>query len=109
MIAKDDHPTLSPGPHAGKGVEGTSGKRPTKAQQREINGEGEELGCHTGGCEDPGTKSGNWVGDHQPPTKTNTGASARLYPQCLFHSCQQGGIVQGLKGARGASEAGKVK
>jgi hypothetical protein len=52
--------------------------------------------CHTCGTGDPGTKSGNFVPDHQPPTGINaSGQPQRLYPQCLNCSRQQGGQVRG--------------
>jgi len=57
-----DHPTLQPGPHAGEGVPGQRGARPTSEQQGEINKQGNQNGCHTCGVRDPGMRSGNWVG-----------------------------------------------
>jgi len=58
--------------------------RPTAAQQQAINEMGEAHGCHTCGAETPGTKSGNWVGDHQPETALNPPGNPQVYkPQCL--------------------------
>jgi hypothetical protein len=51
--------------------------RPTAAQQRAINEMGNAYGCHTCGAKTPGTKSGNWVGDHQPSTALNTSGGPR--------------------------------
>ncbi len=68
--------------------------RPTGAQQGAINEMGEAHGCHTCGTSSPGTKSGNWVGDHQPPTKQNPTGGPQVYkPQCLQCSRRQGGEV----------------
>jgi RHS repeat-associated protein len=69
--------------------------KPTAAQQRAINEMGEAHGCHTCGATSPGTKSGNWVGDHQPPTAQNAPGNPQVYkPQCLACSRQQGGEVR---------------
>jgi RHS repeat-associated protein len=68
--------------------------RPTAAQQSAINEMGEAHGCSTCGATTPGTKSGNWVGDHQPPTALNKDGGPQVYkPQCLQCSRQQGGQV----------------
>ena len=68
--------------------------RPTAAQQRSINEMGDAHGCSTCGATTPGTKTGNWVGDHQPPTALNTNGGPQVYkPQCLSCSRQQGGQV----------------
>jgi RHS repeat-associated protein len=68
--------------------------RPTAAQQRAINQMGEAHGCSTCGATTPGTKTGNWVGDHQPPTALNPPGGSQVYqPQCLQCSRQQGGQV----------------
>jgi RHS repeat-associated protein len=68
--------------------------RPTAAQQKAINEMGDAHGCSTCGTTNPGTKSGNWVGDHQPPTAQNPPGGAQVYkPQCLQCSRQQGGQV----------------
>ena len=68
--------------------------RPTAAQQREINEMGNAHGCSTCGATNPGTQSGNWVGDHQPPTTQNPAGGAQVYkPQCLLCSRRQGGAV----------------
>ncbi len=54
------------------------------AQQSAINEMGEAHGCHTCGADSPGTKSGNWVGDHQPETALNPPRESQIYkPQCL--------------------------
>jgi hypothetical protein len=94
--------TLQPGPHAGPapGVQGEKGKRPTSKQQEGVNAEGEANGCHTCGATTPGTKSGNWIGDHQPASAINPGPNARLLPHCRACSARQGSEVRDAKGRK---------
>jgi hypothetical protein len=74
--------------------------RPTAAQQRAINEMGEANGCHTCGAKSPGTKSGNWVGDHNPSTALNPSGGPQVYkPQCLSCSLKQGGTVRAIVAA----------
>src|SRR5579872_4726844 len=71
---------------------------PTADQRKDIHSDGDQNGCHTCGTSDPGTKSGNWVGDHQPPTALNPpGGAQNYYPQCLACSRRQGGLIRGLR------------
>jgi RHS repeat-associated protein len=73
---------------------------PTAAQQRAINQMGDAHGCSTCGATSPGTKSGNWVGDHQDPTALNPSGKPQVYrPQCLNCSRVQGGLVRAAKAA----------
>ncbi len=91
-------PEVGPGPYAGTPVPAGPGARPNKEQQEKINEEGKEHGCHTCGTSDPGTKSGNWVGDHQPPKALNPPGGEQGYlPQCLNCSNVQGGKVKAIK------------
>jgi len=70
------------------------GQRITPSQQQAVNEIGERTGCHTCGTRNPGTKSGNWVGDHQPSTALREPGQAQvLKPQCLRCSRIQGGQV----------------
>ena len=86
---------VGPGAHAGESIPAGPGPRPSAAQQGEINRIGQDTGCHTCGTKDPGTKSGNFVGDHQPPTKINPpGSPQKYYPQCQGCSNIQGGKVR---------------
>jgi RHS repeat-associated protein len=88
--------TLRPGPFAQESIplEGV-GRPATAAQQRAINEIGNQYGCHTCGCPSPGTQSGNWVLDHQPPTAmTLPGQSQVGYPHCDHCSRIQGGEVR---------------
>ena len=74
--------------------------RPTTAQQNGINAMGDAHGCSTCGATSPGTKSGNWVGDHQPPTALKQPGESQVYkPQCLQCSRQQGGQVRAAQRA----------
>jgi hypothetical protein len=91
-------PSVGPGPYAGTPIPAGPSSTPTAEQQGEINAEGDANGCHTCGTTDPGTKSGNWVGDHQPPTALNPPGNPQVYyPQCLSCSNAQGGLVRALK------------
>jgi RHS repeat-associated protein len=87
--------TLGPGPHAGKGTPARGPQRDFKAAERQaVNNEGQQLGCHTCGTKDPGTKSGNFIPDHQPPNGMNPNNDPqRLYPHCVGCSRKQGGDV----------------
>jgi hypothetical protein len=91
--------SVGPGPNAGTPIPAGPSPTPTADQQGQINQEGDINGCHTCGTTDPGTKSGNWVGDHQPPTALNPPGNPQVYyPQCLTCSRIQGGLVRGLQG-----------
>lgn len=80
------------GSHAGESIAARSTARDfTKAERSEVNRIGAETGCHTCGSTAAGTKSGNFVPDHQPPSALNqSGSPQRLYPQCIGCSRQQG-------------------
>jgi RHS repeat-associated protein len=69
----------------------SAGRRFTDHERAAINRIGAKTGCHTCGTTNPGTGSGNFVPDHQPPTSLNpTGQSQRLYPHCQGCSREQG-------------------
>lgn len=88
---------VGPGPYAKESIPAGPSARPTAAQQRQINEMGQRNGCHTCGTRNPGTKSGNFVGDHQPPTKLNPpGGQQQYHPQCQNCSNVQGGRVSQL-------------
>src|SRR5580704_13828547 len=93
--------TLEPGPNATDGIPARGpGRDFTQGERDAINQQGQDTGCHTCGTKDAGTKSGNFVPDHQPPSALNTeGADQRLYPQCLQCSRTQGGEVNAAKQA----------
>jgi hypothetical protein len=82
---------FEPGPYAAGSVRSAGPGSVSAAEQRGVNALGEEFGCHTCGAREPGTQTGNWVGDHQPVSRfTRPGQSQELYPQCLTCSRQQG-------------------
>ncbi|MEI9803786.1 MAG: hypothetical protein WDN48_04070 [Pseudolabrys sp.] len=89
---------IGPGPFAGDSIPARGPERDfTAAERREINRIGSETGCHTCGTRDPGTLYGDYVLDHQIPTRLNSpNAEQRLYPQCLSCSLRQGGVVKQL-------------
>lgn len=67
-------------------------------EQRGINQLGAKDGCSTCGTSNPGTRSGNWIGDHQLPNALNPpGREQRIFPHCLACSNSQGGIVQHIR------------
>ena len=105
ILNNDKTPTpesVGPGPNAGPSVPAGPSDTPTKEQQEQINQAGQQSGCHTCGTTNPGTKSGNWVGDHQPPTALNPSGGAQVYyPQCLACSNRQGGLVRGIQQQQG--------
>jgi hypothetical protein len=71
--------------------------RPRAEDMLRNNENGNRNGCHTCGTFEPGTRSGNWVYDHQDPTALNrTGRPQRIYPQCKHCSVVQGGWVNGI-------------
>ena len=87
--------TLQPGPHAGGSVPARGPQRNfTPGERAKINEIGQEKGCHTCGTTTAGTKSGNFVPDHQPPNKVNPpGGPQNLYPHCKSCSNSQGGTL----------------
>jgi RHS repeat-associated protein len=94
--APTQNSTLSPGPFADVSVP-ARGPQPsfTSAERAAMNNAGV---CHTCGTTNPGTKSGNFVPDHQPPSALNPpGNPQRLYPQCIDCMRRQGGEVNAAK------------
>ena len=87
-----------PGPYAGESIPARGpGRDFTAAERREISRIGRESGCHTCGTFNPGTGLGNFVMDHQTPTRINpSGRAQRIYPQCLSCSGRQGPFVRDL-------------
>jgi hypothetical protein len=87
--------TLQPGPHAGASIPARGPQRNFSPGERaKINDIGRDTGCHTCGTSNPGTKSGNFVPDHQPPNKVNPHGNPQiLYPHCKACSNSQGGTL----------------
>jgi hypothetical protein len=90
---------IGPGPYARESLPARGASRDFRIdERREINRIGSATGCHTCGRTEPGTKTGNFVPDHQPPTSLNfSGKLQRLYPQCRTCSEIQGGWAKQLK------------
>lgn len=69
----------------------------TDEERRLINRIGAEIGCHTCGTKDPGTRSGNFICDLQPPTALNwQGLPQHIYPHCLFCKKIQGAAIRDM-------------
>ena len=90
---------LSPGKFANKSIPARGASRSfTKQERSQINEAGKTGGCHTCGTKNPGTKSGNFIPDHQPPNALNKGGgSQRLFPHCKECSQSQAGQVTQAK------------
>lgn len=97
--ADDKGSTLAPGPFAGESIPARGPERDFTDEERDqINEIGKKTGCHTCGTKNPGTKNGNFVPDHQPPSKLNPeDKSQQLYPHCIGCSRTQGGQVRGTQ------------
>jgi RHS repeat-associated protein len=91
--------TLQPGPYLGGSIPLRGpGRNFTQGERDAVNGIGK---CHSCGATDPGTQSGNWVIDHQPPSALNKDdGGQRGYPQCIKCSRQQGGDVRAAQQAQ---------
>jgi hypothetical protein len=82
---------LEPGPWAKESVPSSAPGKITQAERDALNPIGERFGCHSCGARSPGTKSGNWIGDHQPVSRTvPPGTPQRLFPHCQACSNEQG-------------------
>ena len=80
------------GRFASSSIPARSAARSFTADERaSVNAIGRDTGCHTCGNTNPGTTSGNFIPDHQPPTSLNqSGSPQRLFPHCLGCSREQG-------------------
>ena len=62
----DSGSTLQPGPNAGDSIPARGPQRDfTPGERGAVNKAGQNTGCHTCGSKQPGTKSGNFVPDHE--------------------------------------------
>jgi RHS repeat-associated protein len=88
----DAHPTFRPGPFAEGSIPARGpGQRFSGEERDAVDELGWRSGCHSCGARTPGTKSGHFVPDHQPPTGVNFGTLPQdLFPQCLACSREQG-------------------
>ncbi len=90
--------TLEVGPFGKKSIPARGPGRGFRTKERKtMNKIGNKYGCHSCGTKNPGTKTLNWILDHQP-------ASAfcpiiqRLFPHCQSCSRRQGGqVTQALR------------
>ena len=74
-----------------------SGPRATAAQRRQVNEIGQRRGCETCGTREPGTRSGNWIPNHTPPTAVRMpGEAQQLGPHCATCSARQGNFIRRL-------------
>ena len=98
------HPTFRPGRYAGDSIPARSTSQTfTPPERAELNLIGRDTGCHTCGTKNPGTRSGNFVPDHQPVSSlAPSGTPQRLFPQCKTCSDEQG-----LAAIRALQERGK--
>jgi RHS repeat-associated protein len=106
-LAGEGDGITAPGPHSGKSIPARSAGRDfTSAERQAVNKIGKATGCHACGTTDPGTKSGNFILDHQPVSALNDeGLPQRLFPHCKTCSARQGGIVgQMLRKVQSACE-----
>ncbi len=96
---------LTPGPNAGEGVPAST-TRARPDERVRVNEEGNARGCHSCGAPTPGTESGNWIPDHQPPTALlpPSPLMQQLFPHCATCSARQGGAVRQELLRRRASE-----
>ena len=95
--------TLKPGPFATDSIPARGPQRDfTLEERQQINTIGYRDGCHTCGSTDPGTKSGDFIPDHQTPNALNdAGRPQRLYPHCRKCSLKQAGQVTQAKRRNG--------
>ena len=90
--------TLGAGPYAVEGVS-TTRRKVTRSHPEywENQTNGIAHGCHTCGARLSGTKSGEWIFDHQPPVSTVNGPYRGTgYPHCDKCRAKQGGMVSQL-------------
>ncbi|WP_025753467.1 DNRLRE domain-containing protein [Priestia megaterium] len=90
---------FKPGKYAKHSIPARStSSRLNKKERKVLNKIGNKYGCHSCGVKTPGTKSGNWIADHQPVTKLNKKKKKqRLYPHCTKCSSRQGGLTRHKK------------
>ena len=97
------------GPFAGDSIPAQSKSQKFSTEERvKINAIGRNTGCHSCGTTDPGTKSGNFIPDHQPVSNTvPDGTPQVLYPQCRQCSLAQGGMIRARASKKEAKEKKK--
>jgi hypothetical protein len=89
--------TLGAGPRAREGVALVDGDIDDPGVRELIDEAGKAHGCHTCTATTPGTPSGSWIPDHQPPTSlVPDGFPQTAYPHCFVCARMQGGVVSTL-------------
>ncbi len=85
---------ISGGSNARDGVALSKFGKVNSEEQQLVNEAGARTGCSTCTASEPGTTTGNWVVDHQPPTRVvSPGTPQTGFPQCISCMRQQGGVV----------------
>ena len=90
---------IRPGTFAAESQPARSPSRRWTAEEiRENNRIGRKYGCHSCGTQNPGTRNGDFILDHQYPNALNpSGMRQRILPHCLICSTSQGGHITSLK------------
>lgn len=97
--------TLGAGPNAQEGVALENGDIEADGVRDLINESGNVHGCHTCDATTPGTKGGDWIPDHQPPSSlVAPGSPQTAYPHCLPCARRQGGVVSQLSQGKSKKE-----
>ncbi|MFI6086071.1 RHS repeat-associated core domain-containing protein [Streptomyces sp. NPDC051217] len=97
--------TLGAGPNAREGVALENGDIEADGVRDLINESGNAHGCHTCPATTPGTKYGDWIPDHQPPSSlVAPGSPQTAYPHCWPCARRQAGVVSQLSQARSKKE-----
>ncbi|MCX4630665.1 polymorphic toxin-type HINT domain-containing protein [Streptomyces sp. NBC_01443] len=97
--------TLGAGPNAREGVALENGDIEADGVRDLVNESGNAHGCHTCTATTPGTKHGDWIPDHQPPSGlVAPGSPQTAYPHCFPCARKQGGVVSQLSQGRSKKE-----
>ncbi|MGA5110663.1 polymorphic toxin-type HINT domain-containing protein [Streptomyces pseudogriseolus] len=97
--------TLGAGPNAREGVGLENGDIEADGVRDLVNESGNKYGCHTCDATTPGTKDGDWIPDHQPPSSlVAPGSPQTAYPHCLPCARRQGGVVSQLSQGKSKKE-----
>ncbi|QVJ02631.1 hypothetical protein KGD82_09805 [Nocardiopsis eucommiae] len=97
--------TLGAGPNAREGVALEKGNIEADGVRDLINESGNAYGCHTCTARIPGTRKGDWIPDHQPPSSLVTpGSPQTAYPHCQACARRQGGVVSQLSQGKSKKE-----
>ncbi|GHE36416.1 hypothetical protein GCM10018771_15820 [Streptomyces cellulosae] len=97
--------TLGAGPNAREGVGLENGDIEADGVRDLVNESGNKYGCHTCDATTPGTKDGDWIPDHQPPSSlVAPGSPQTAYPHCVPCARRQGGVVSQLSQEKSKKE-----